>query len=138
VLFALGTGCRLGEIEALHVGDVLAERGVARIRRSKSGAARTVHVPAEVLEALYGLPARRDGLVFGKLDRRGWRAAKKEAELDEWRFHDLRHDFASRLGRAGASEAVIAAALGHKTWAMARRYTHHAPEEVAELVRGFF
>lgn len=137
VLFALKTGCRLGELEELHSRDVLPDRQVARIRHSKSGQPRTVHVPADVLEALYALRARRDGLVFGKLDRRGWRAAKKAAGLVDWRFHDLRHDFASRLGRRGASESLIAAALGHKTWAMARRYTHHSPEELAELVRGF-
>ena len=137
VLFALKTGCRLGELEALHARDVIVDRHVARIRHSKSGDPRTVHVAADVLEALHDLPARRDGLVFGKLDRRGWRKAKKAAGLVDWRFHDLRHDFASRLGQRGASESVIAAALGHKTWSQARRYTHHSPETVAELVKGF-
>lgn len=135
VLFAMRTGCRLGEIEALRASDVIAERAVARIQHSKSGDRRTVHVPADALEALYRLKMRKDGLVFGMLDRRHWREAKKAAGLDDWRFHDLRHDYASNIGRKGASESQIAAALGHKSWAMARRYTHISPDALADMMR---
>jgi integrase len=50
--------------------------------------------------------------------------AVKNAGLDDFRFHDLRHTTATRLRRAGAGLDVVADVLGHSSLVMARRYAH--------------
>ncbi|KKM02341.1 hypothetical protein LCGC14_1785430, partial [marine sediment metagenome] len=53
-----------------------------------------------------------------------WIAALKKAEIEDFRFHDLRHCAASYFAMSGASLAEIADILGHKTLAMVKRYAH--------------
>jgi integrase len=61
---------------------------------------------------------------------RYFRKAKAIAGISRpFRFHDLRHTFASRLASAGVSIQVIAKALGHSNTAMAERYAR--PDEAA-------
>jgi integrase len=50
--------------------------------------------------------------------------ARKRAGLKNFRFHDLRHTFASHLAMNGASLLDIAALLGHKQVKMVQRYAH--------------
>jgi integrase len=60
-----------------------------------------------------------------------WMRVKRTAGLTgaaNFRFHDLRHTAGTYLNEAGASAIQIAAALGHKTLAMAKRYSHQSPE----------
>ena len=47
-----------------------------------------------------------------------------EAELGDFKWHDLRHTFASELAMSGATLAELAEAMGHKTLAMVKRYAH--------------
>ena len=56
--------------------------------------------------------------------RSAWEQALKKAEIDDFRFHDLRHCAASYLAMSGASLSEIAEILGHKTLAMVKRYAH--------------
>ena len=54
-------------------------------------------------------------------------------------FHILRHTYASRLARAGAPMAVIAAQLGHAdTRITEKHYAHLAPNYVSATVRAAF
>ncbi|WP_280337906.1 tyrosine-type recombinase/integrase [Salinicola acroporae] len=63
-----------------------------------------------------------------------WNQAKKQARLDDFRFHDLRHEAVSRLVEAGLSDQEVAAISGHKSMQMLRRYTHLRAEDlVAKL-----
>jgi integrase len=57
-----------------------------------------------------------------------------EAGLTDFRFHDLRHCFASALLTAGGTLPELAAALGHRTLAMVARYAHLEKAHAAELV----
>ena len=62
-----------------------------------------------------------------------WRAVREAAGLvgeKHCRFHDLRHTTASYLTMNGASLAEVAEALGHRTLAMAKRYSHQSGEHV--------
>jgi len=52
-----------------------------------------------------------------------WRAVRR-AGLVNFRFHDLRHTFATRLAEAGVDAFTLAVLLGHRTLEMTRRYTH--------------
>jgi integrase len=46
--------------------------------------------------------------------KRGFRSACREAGLEDFRFHDLRHTAATRLGDAGVDTRRIMAILGHR------------------------
>lgn len=60
--------------------------------------------------------------------------ALKEAEIEDFRWHDLRHCTASYLAMNGATLAEIAAVLGHKQLDMVRRYAHLSPQHTAGVV----
>ena len=72
-------------------------------------------------------------------DRHWFEDAIKAAEIDNFRWHDLRHTFESRLAMKGVGIRAIQAALGHKSLAMTVRYSHLSPdfqqEAVDKLVR---
>jgi integrase len=57
-----------------------------------------------------------------------------EAEINNFRWHDLRHTFASRLRMEGAPLEDIADLLGHKSLTMTRRYAHLGPNKLHAVV----
>lgn len=145
VMIALSTGARRGEILALRWQDIDLDRGVAVIERSKNTDRRTIALIPPVVDALKRF-SRCLGVaeVFAdpelgivrkqRLENR-WRQLRKDAGLDDFRYHDLRHSFASDLAQAGASLAEIAAALGHRQLSMVRRYAHLSREHVTDVAR---
>jgi len=63
----------------------------------------------------------------------------KKAKLNNFRWHDLRHTYASLLAMKNVSIYTIAELLGHSTIRMTKRYAHLSPkykEEVASLLDG--
>ena len=66
--------------------------------------------------------------------RKAWETCRKRAELDDFRFHDLRHTAGSLLAMSGASTREIAEVLGHKTMAMAKRYSHLTQKHLGSVV----
>ena len=60
--------------------------------------------------------------------------AVAEAEIKNFRWHDLRHTFASRLRMKGAPLEDIADLLGHKSLTMTRRYAHLGPNKLHAVV----
>ena len=50
--------------------------------------------------------------------------ALKEAQIEDFRWHDLIHTTGSYIAMQGASSAEIAAVLGHKSLSMVKRYSH--------------
>ena len=107
------------------------------IPRSKNGETR--HVPlTSTVRAIVGSLARPlngTALVFpnseGKRDLR-WPektvpAAVADAQIEDFRFHDLRHTFASRLAMEGVDLLTIKDLGGWKTLSMVQRYAHLSP-----------
>ncbi|HEX8948687.1 MAG TPA: site-specific integrase, partial [Dissulfurispiraceae bacterium] len=56
--------------------------------------------------------------------QRAFKAALKSAEIENFRFHDLRHTFASLLVQNGADIYAVQKLLGHKDGRMTQRYAH--------------
>lgn len=67
--------------------------------------------------------------------RPAWEKALKEANIKNFRFHDLRHSAASYLAMNGASLAEISAILGHKTLSMVKRYSHFSESHTSEVIK---
>jgi len=138
VVLALNTGMRRGEILALKWEQVDLSRGVITVINTKSARDRMVPINARAraeFEALRSLPKLNE-YVFrsprtgGRLKwiKRAWGAACREAGLAGFRFHDLRHTAATRMGDTGADPFTIAEILGHADLRMTKRYTHATDE----------
>jgi len=139
ILFARHTGMRQGEILKLQWQDVDLRRGWALITsaHSKNKEGRFVQLTTEITELLEKTPvSQRTGWIFthhGRpLNRHGFflhrfHAAVRLAGLVDFRFHDLRHTWASHAAMRGADAQSIAKALGHKTLRMVQRYSHLSP-----------
>jgi len=66
--------------------------------------------------------------------RHAWEGACKQAGIPGFRFHDLRHTFATRLRAKGVHEMDIMTLLGHTTLQMTSRYTHAMPQNLRNAV----
>ncbi len=60
--------------------------------------------------------------------------ARKDAKLEDFRFHDLRHTFATRLRAAGVHQMDIMTLLGHRTLKVTLGYAHAVPERLRSAV----
>ena len=58
----------------------------------------------------------------------------RKAGIKDFRFHDMRHCFASHLVMAGVDLTTVKELLGHKTLTMTLRYSHLAPSHKAKAV----
>ena len=63
-----------------------------------------------------------------------WNGLREAAELKNFRFHDLRHSFASKLVMKGVDLYVLKELMGHSTIEMTERYAHLAPSARKEAV----
>jgi integrase len=152
-MLALNTGMRRGEIFQLRWRDVDTNGSMITVRGNNAKNGQTRRIPLND-EALGTLRAWRvdlgnphdDALVFpgrqGCLTRidTAWRALISAAKIDDFRFHDCRHDFASRLVMAGEPLNTVRELLGHASLEMTMRYAHLAPQHlhaaVAKLAAG--
>jgi integrase len=137
VTVLLQTGFRRGVFLGLRWRDVDFKAGVLTIPKSKNGETRHVPMTSTVRAILSHLPRRLDttALVFpnseGHRDLRWAKkivpAALRDAEIEGFRFHDLRHTFASRLAMEGLDLLTIKELGGWKSLSMVQRYAHLSP-----------
>jgi integrase len=71
---------------------------------------------------------------YGREHRNWWTAALKEAKVQNFHWHDLRHTFASRLVMAGVDLYTVKELLGHAVIAVTMRYAHLAPSHLQAAV----
>jgi integrase len=127
--FALHTAARQGEILRLRRDQVDVKRRVMILRDTKNGDDRVVPLSKEALDILMErlrapadvprvFPVTRDSIASA------WGRMLKRAAIEDFRFHDLRHEATSRLFERGLSIMEVQRITGHKTLAMLIRYTH--------------
>ena len=144
MVLALSTGARRAEILGLTWGDIDLQRKVAVLHQTKNNERRALPLAGPALQCIKELAEMRridTRLLFpdksGKKPiqlRTPWGKALKEAEIENFKFHDLRHSAASYLAMSGASLAEIAEVLGHKTLQMVKRYSHLSEQHTANVV----
>jgi integrase len=139
-IFAVNTGMRQGEIRNLSWQDVDLFRKTATIHKTKNKEKRTIPLNQTVIDLLKAKSkiVSLKGYVFAQYDdkstkreiQKQFSTAIKRAKIDNFRFHDLRHTFATRLAQAGVDIYTIAKLMGHKDIRMTQRYAHHCPESL--------
>ena len=146
VLLSLNTGLRRGELFSLTCRDIDLEQTNLTVQGGRAKSGRTRHIPlnAEAIEVLRGWIGQaedRNGLVFPGRDgrpfnnvRRSWLGVLRQAGIERFRWHDLRHTFASRLVTASVDLNTVRELLGHADYQMTLRYAHLAPEHKAAAV----
>ncbi len=147
VSLAIQTGLRQSEQFRLRWTDVDFANGILTIPRTKHGETRHVHLSETALTILRSAQTRLKGpYVFASrigttsLDpknflHRHFIPAVRRARIEDFRWHDLRHTFASRLVMRGADLRTVQELLGHKTIAMTLRYAHLSPAHLHAAVR---
>jgi len=137
VELALFTGMRRGELLELIWERVDRARGVVLLEVTKSGRRREVPLNSRADAVLARRGSHAHGLVFGSRNwnayRHAFEGAATRAKLTDFRFHDLRHTFASWAVQRGATLQEVKDLLGHSTLAMV---TLRASEPRAPPQRG--
>jgi integrase len=132
VLLAITTGARKGELLGLRWCDVDFDRQTAFISTTKNGEPRVLPLTDSVVVELSRFKDQEPELIFNSeiaTDKpfcfyKQWKKALFSADIENFRYHDIRHTTASYLAQSGASLLEIADVLGHKQIQMAARYSH--------------
>lgn len=150
VITALNTGMRRGEIMNLVWEDIDLRNGFIFVRNTKNGERRDIPINQQLrttLEELYRGSKDRPRKIHIPYVfyyhvtsnpiisvKRSFSTALRKVGIKDFRFHDLRHTFASQLVMAGADLAAVRELLGHKTLTMTLRYSHLAPNHKVQTV----
>lgn len=145
VLLAMNTGLRRGELFGLRWEDVNLPARLLTVTAGNAKSRKARHLPMndEAVDVLTRWKKQGDGkgLVFpgaggGRMTNinKAWDGLVTAAELADFRFHDCRHHFASRLAMSGVDLYTIKELLGHASIEMTQRYAHLAPDKLADAV----
>jgi integrase len=137
ITVAVNSGPRFAELGKLTWDDVDMDRRTLTLRQTKDGTTARLPFNDEVWLTLTTLrKVAANPHVFpgrgpsGRLDnvQRAFKDALELAGIQDFRFHDLRHTFASHLVMAGVDLNTVRELMHHKTLDMTLRYAHLSPE----------
>ena len=149
VLLSLHTGIRRNSIFSMVWGDLDLGKSILTLRASVVKGGKTTRLPlnkvaSDVLRHWRSQSENisSDALVFPsprsgeKMDNcaRAWQHLMKDAEIENFRWHDMRHDFASQLVMKGVDLYVVKELMCHSDIRMTQRYAHLAPENKLRAV----
>ncbi|MER0215655.1 MAG: site-specific integrase [Nitrosomonas sp.] len=138
VKFSLSTGLRKRNVTELEWSQVDLQRNVAWIHADQAKARKSIHISLnatamEVLRKQVGKHPLRVFTYQGKpiiqVNTRAWRKALRRAGIEDFRWHDLRHTWASWLTQKGVPLNVIQEMGAWESTEMVKRYAHLAPEQ---------
>jgi integrase len=143
VITALNTGMRKSEILNLKWDNVDLKHGFILLDMTKNGERREIPINDTLESTLHGITRRIDvphvffdpatGNHYQNV-KRSFKTALRRAKIHDFRFHNLRHTFASHLVMAGVDITTVKELLGHKTLTMTLRYAHLAPSHKVKAV----
>lgn len=144
VILARHTGLRRGNILSLTWDQIDLKRRVLLVNQTKNGepigipltetACMTLNAQVGHLHSPYVFCDREGQPYSPHKISMAFRRACKRAGIENLRFHDLRHDFASKIIQRGGNIYALRELLGHKDMRMTVRYAHLAPENLREAV----
>lgn len=141
VQFALLTGLRQSNVLGLEWSCVSLEQQHAWVQGAHSKNRKAIAVPLNdgamaILQRQVGKHPTRVFTYAGKpistANTRAWYAALERAGIEDFRWHDLRHTWATWHRKAGTPTHELQRLGGWKTGAMVERYAHLAPDQLAE------
>ena len=143
VRYALATGCRMSEILRLEWPRVDFGRRVAWLDpgTTKNGEGRGIPLNNEAVLALRSVIGVHERWCFTYQGRpmtvvgSAWERSLRRAGIENFRFHDLRHTWASWHVMNGTSLQELMELGGWKSFEMVLRYAHLAPEHLANAAR---
>jgi|SoiMethySBSTD1v2_1073268.scaffolds.fasta_scaffold227640_2 integrase len=137
VIASLDSGARKNELLTLRWSDVSIEGGVITLRafNTKSARARQIPISARLKDELQRIRSAAEpdseALVFDARSlQKHFQSALLDAGIDDFRWHDMRHSFASRLAHSGMSISELAALLGHSQIQTTLRYANATAETI--------
>lgn len=138
VIFSLCTGLRKRNVTELEWSQVDLKRNVAWIHADQAKARKSIHISLNVtaMEVLNKQVGKHPVRVFTYRDKpiiqvntKAWYKALKRAGIANFRWHDLRHTWASWLTQKGVPLNVIQEMGAWESTEMVKRYAHLAPEQ---------
>jgi|TARA_R110000824_G_scaffold212324_1_gene398489 integrase len=126
VIAALDTGLRRGALLSLTDKHVLNKMFLVPAQHNKQRRSQRVPLTERVQKLVVG----KSGTLFA-WDRRAWDRGRNAANIDDFRFHDLRREFASRLLENRVPLPTIQRLLGHHSITMTMRYLHTTDMDIA-------
>lgn len=147
ILLSINTGLRQGELFNLKWSMVDLSEGsiILSGNITKNNTSRYIPLNNEamgLMQNLYKNSALKEGLVFPSKNnqpfnniKRSWSSVLNKAQIKDFRWHDLRHHFASKLVMAGVDLNTARELLGHSDIKMTLRYAHLAPEYKINAVK---
>lgn len=140
VTVAVHTGMRKGELLGLKWDQVNFDQGIISLLDTKNHERRDIPMNETVKNILMGIEKKNayvfcngDGETFGDV-RRSFETALRRSSIEDFRFHDLRHTFASILVMEGVDIMTVKELMGHKDLTMTLRYSHLAPSHKTRAI----
>ena len=141
VRFTLATGLREANVTGLEWSQIDLGRRTAWIHPDQAKARKAIAVPlnADAIAVLQRQRGSHDHSVFvyrdepiRKANTKAWRSALKRAGIKDFRWHDLRHTWASWHIQAGTPLHVLQELGAWESSKMVRRYAHLNVEHLAD------
>lgn len=143
VILALNTGMRKSEIFNLRWDDVDINLRMIQLLKTKNNKIRNIPMNQAVYDTLKTLKEKsedeqvfpgRNGPVITYVTK-SFATALKKSGIENFRFHDMRHTFASQLVMAGVDLNTVRELLGHADLAMTLRYAHLSCDHKRQAVQ---
>jgi integrase len=139
VEISIHTGMRRSELLRLTWKDIDFKGRMIYLEVTKNGQRRVIPMNDTVHGILRGLPRYlHEDLIFpsinGNMLSMAFKRARERAGIEDFRYHDQRHTFASHLTMGGTSLRAVQELLGHKDIRMTLRYSHLSPGHLQDAV----
>ena len=134
IIFAVETAMRRSEILKLRWSDINKDERTAKLINTKNGDDRAVPLTRNAFEILENLKEETEVVfpITPNCLQLAWRRVKRNADIVDLRFHDLRHESISRFFEHGLTMPEVALISGHKDIRQLFRYTHLMPQRISE------